>query len=161
MVLVLYFVYTRISLESQLVDYWWRINYQDIEILDSRRKNAGDGSSVVTSSQVSLASKKSADEQRKGQDGSTGTSDQAGGKDSDCNRGPRSLAEVANRSVTRTTTSGLNSTNADVCYGNICLGIHKLNKVALKPIAKFHQSRKLMIELRSVSVIMKKERTCT
>ena len=53
--------------------------------------------------------------------------------------------------VTRVTEATTNVSKLDVCYGNISLGIYKMAKVAVKPISEFRQSRKLMIELRSVS----------
>lgn len=150
-----YFVHSKLSLESQLVDHWWKIHLSDIEIVLTRRKNANDGSLVLqqTGAEGSLVSS---------QDGNTAASASA-------NRlaigvpGPfskvGSVIGVGGLSVaaTRTeitkatdTTAGWASSALDACYGNITLGIYKLSKVALKPISKFHQSRKLMIELRTV-----------
>lgn len=134
---ILYFVYNRISLESQLVDYWWKISYSDIEIVSTRRKEAGKSSSIITGgSQVSEQALPSVK----------------------ILHATDSIAsephQAAKSSITKVTSTSVayNSSAADVCYGDISLGIYKLAKVALKPISKFHQSRKLMIELRNVSI---------
>lgn len=139
MSLIIYFVYKRISLESQLVDYWWRINFKDIEIIASRRKNAGDNSGAASGSVVSS---------------SHGPSVKAYQTEISSHRGQKNSG-VAGTSVTRETdTSAAFATSAaDVCYGSIILGNYKLAKVAIKPISKLHQTRKLMIELRTVNVI--------
>lgn len=136
---ILYYVYKRISLESQLVDYWWKIQYADVEIVSTRRKNAGDGSSVVTGgSQVSSQCTPRNKIQK---------SQSIGSGQVDAVQGARSSVTK----LTLNTSLAFNSSAADVCYGNMSLGVYKLAKVALKPIKKFHQSRKLMIELRTVS----------
>lgn len=126
--LILYFVYNKISLESKLVDYWWKINTKEIEIVQARRK--GDGTSSV-GSQVSDAEK-----------ARRGTSTTSQGK----------ADQPASEFKSMNETSMAVSSKPDVCYGNINLGIYKSAKVALKPIGKLHQSRKLMIELRVVSI---------
>lgn len=139
---IIYFVYKRISLESQLVDYWWRINYKDIEIILSRRKNAGDGSTSGAANGSLVSS-------------SRGPSDKAFQTEINSHRGGQHSSGVVTNSVTKeteTSTAFANSA-ADVCYGNIILGNYKLAKVALKPISKLHQTRKLMIDLRTVNVI--------
>lgn len=140
---ILYFVYKRINLESQLVDYWWKISYKDIEIVETRRKNAGDGSSCATGAGGSQVSSH------------VNSASRIAGKPNDDNesdsRSPIASG-VARTTITKgTSTSAYASTAADVCYGEISLGVYKLAKVALKPISKFHQSRKLMVELRTVS----------
>lgn len=76
------------------------------------------------------------------------------------NAGAAGAKTVSSSGVTKTTGADTSvahssympesSVAADVCYGSINLGLYKLNKVALKPIGKFHQSRKLMIDLRTV-----------
>lgn len=135
---VLYFVYSRIAMESQLVDYWWKINYKEIEIVLTRRKAAGDGSSVATGADSQVSSTHGGAE---------------GGKSAKSGDGVAS--EPGKTVITKVTnTSGFASTAADVCYGEISLGLYKLSKVALKPISKFYQSRKLMIELRTVSALL-------
>lgn len=153
---ILYFVYKRISLESQLVDYWWRINYKDIEFVGTRRKRAGDGSSVAASddggdaagedSQVTSSRAMRSMKLARADSGRTEMIE---------DKGPLSAvggSQTAKTTITKVTgTSGFASSAVDVCYGNINLGIYKLTKVAVKPISKFHQSRKLMVELRTVS----------
>lgn len=118
--IVVYLVYRHVSLESQLVDYWWKIKYEDIEILQSRRKQALDGTllnddktSVVSS--INASSKTHSD-------------------------------QCAKTTITNV------STTICATYGNITLGNYKLGRVALKPIHKFHQSRRMMLELRTVSL---------
>lgn len=141
---VMFCVYKHISLESQLVDYWWRINSKDIEMITSRRKNAGDrGSSVNTKMGSSLASSHAASIKAR----QTVVSEHTGIQ-------TRPGSDAAENSVTKgTDTSVAFATSAaDVCYGNISLGVYKLAKVALKPISKLPQTRKLMIELRTVSM---------
>lgn len=135
-VAILYLVYRHLRLESQLVDYWWKIKYKDIELLGSRRKAANDGSvsavetaSVVSSFHMSTGAKGSAAGQQAAFSGNQ--------------------SEPGKSQVTQTTTNV--SSAADACYGNIELATYKLSKVGLKPISKFHQSRKLMVELRTVS----------
>lgn len=124
-VVVVYFVYKHISLESQLVDYWWKVKLSDIEILVSRRKIAADGAgssddktSVISSLNLSA-----------------NTHSEHGGK-----------TTITNVSTTICTT-----------YGNILLGNYKLGRVALKPISRFRQSRKMMLELRTVSYLERKK----
>lgn len=151
---LVYFIYKHLSLESQLVDYWWKISSSDIEMVDVRRKRAG-GSSVsgavdggaggagshVSSSQKPrrIAAVVTASFEI---DSASGGNQRTAG------------SELAKTTITKATnTSGFNSSAADVCYGDISMGIYKLAKVALKPIAKFRQTRKLMIELRTVSVV--------
>jgi len=46
---IVYFIHNRLSLESQLVDHWWKIQLGDIELVLTRRKNANDGSLVMAS----------------------------------------------------------------------------------------------------------------
>lgn len=142
---ILYFVYNKIRLESQLVDYWWKISLSDIEIVLTKRKTAGNCSSIVTNgSQVSVPTLPSiklsksalADETQQFKDSSVGINQTV----------KSGITKVTNTSV------AYNSSVGDVCYGDIVLGIYKMAKVALKPISKFHQSRKLMIELRTVSI---------
>lgn len=177
-----YFVQSKLTLESKLVDYWWRIHMSEIEIISTRRKHANDGSLVLmptgatggggyggtdqsfVSSQLqppSESSKPATNEQQQQQQraagggtsvttmlasqkmiASTVVGDSAFGPGAGCDK----------TTVTRATadTTAMAS-SLDVCYGNIALGVYKLSKVALKPISRFHQSRKLMIELRSVS----------
>lgn len=133
---VLYFLYNHISLESQLVDYWWKINYEDIDILATRRKG---GTSVPDSTAH----------------GSLVSTQESG--PNPASRGTKKTgisSAVAHTTVTKVTeaSGAFTSSAVDICYGDINLGIFKLVKVAIKPIGKFHQSRKLMIELRTVSV---------
>lgn len=133
---ILYFVYKRISLESQLVDYWWKVSYSEIEIVSTRRKEAGKSSSA-DGSQVS----------EKASHLLKGLKDTESVNSESHQAAKSSITKITNTSV------AYNSSAAEVCYGDINLGMYKLAKVALKPISKFHQSRKLMIELRNVSFI--------
>lgn len=138
---ILYFVFNKIRLESQLVDYWWKLSLSDIEFVLTKRKTAGNCSSIVTvDSQVSvptLPSIKNADGTQLKQEGSVVAN------------------QTVKSSITKVTNTSMayDSSVGDVCYGDILLGIYKMAKVALKPISKFHQSRKLMIELRTVSIV--------
>lgn len=145
----LYFIYNHISLESQLVDYWWKINYRDIEIVQTRRKNAGDGSSIVTGAGAESQVSSHPGQLHKGTESSLDPYDKSR---------PAVRSSELGRTTTITkvtdTSAAFASSAADVCYGNITLGVYKLTKVAIKPISKFHQSRKLMIELRTVSTLM-------
>lgn len=142
---ILYFVYKRISLESQLVDNWWKVDHREVELVTVRRKNAGDGSviigSAVNGSTVSSQAKTKQNSRMDSIDEKASTEFSGQGKTT---------------IITRATdaSGAFTSSAADMCYGEINLGIYKLNKVALKPIAKFHKSRKLMIELRTVSIIV-------
>lgn len=148
-----YFVHSRLRLESQLLDHWWRIHLSEIELVKTWRKNVNDGSLAATSSIVGsmMSSAVPSIQRRAGQkpgDTINATSKTTHG----------AVAEIANAfadktEVTRATdTSGAWATSAaDVCYGNITLGFFRLSKVALKPISRLHQSRKMMIELRGVS----------
>lgn len=142
-----YFVHSRLSLESKLVDYWWKIHLSELEIVMTRRKNANDGSLIVSGSagpaggcaESSLVSSSHGGQLRIREAGGAGST-------VGCDK---------TTAITKASTTDFNSTavasSMDVCYGNITLAVYKLAKVALKPISKFHQSRKLMIELRTVS----------
>lgn len=147
---LIFFIYRHLSLESQLVDYWWKINFSDIELVDVRRKNAGEGaggSSVGAAGGASGSHVSSLARRVVGQEMSAG-----GSNGHKTTGGGGAASEFAKTTITKATnTSGFNSSAADVCYGEISLGVYKLSKVALKPIVKFRQSRKLMIELRTVS----------
>lgn len=150
--LIFLFIYKRLSLESQLVDHWWKVGIDEVEIVTTRRKAVGGSSSghlTGTSSLVSSQAKTitlSEHETKQSRESNTQKRDSLSQS-----RGPQS--ELVKSTVTKVTlNSGCTSNTAiDVCYGSIGLGIYRLNKVALKPILKLHQSRKLMIELRTVS----------
>lgn len=163
MCLILYLVYSQINLESQLVDYWWKVSLKDVELIETRRKQAGAGSSIVSGgaagcgSQASIFSKTP----KQAEDDITDISDKTTREPATQADGLKLIkkceSDFANKTsnitkATNTNTSAFASTAADVCYGDIHLGIYKLAKVALKPIDKFNQSRKLMIELRTVSI---------
>lgn len=148
---VLYFVHNRIHLESQLVDYWWRIDIRDIEIIASRRKNLGGGASIGT---VEICGSQTESVQRAITDASNqsdkGT--EVGLYKAKNDTTIQDSAVGQRTTITKVTdTSAFNSSAPDVCYGSIVLGIYKLNKVALKPISKFRQTRKMMMEIRGVS----------
>lgn len=189
MSLLMYFVYSRLSLEAQLVDHWWKIRMADVEVVLTRRKNANNGSLVMTASSHQGAGYAGATCVSGGSAGRMGgqalgteslsshghtppnTTSRAalaesiassGGKTMLISAGGRFKANSCGTNqtglcdrteITKVTgdTSLYNYSGTDVCYGNITLGIHKLAKVALKPIAKFQTSRKLMLELRNVS----------
>lgn len=142
---LLYFVHKRISLESKLVDYWWRIHLSDIQMVSTRRKNVKDGSLVMAGAESLVSSQlQSSTKLIK--------SKRTGAKlvrEISCGSG--SINDCGKTNVTKATNTTAMASSLDVCYGDISLGIYKLSKVALKPISKFHQSRKLMIELRNVS----------
>lgn len=133
----LYFIHKYLSMESELVDYWWRIQLDEIEFIVSRRKKANDGSLVAARAESIISSAKDS--------GQVGPEDQA--------------SIIRTKSVARTTDdrttahmgTTIVSSAADVCYGDISLGKYKQTKVAVKPILKYYQSRKLMLELRTVS----------
>lgn len=133
----LYFIHKYLSMESELVDYWWRIQLDEIEFIVSRRKKANDGALVANRAESTISS----------------------AKDSASVNPEERASVVKTKSVARTTdvrtTTGIGTTiessAADVCYGDISLGKYKQTKVAVKPIVKYHQSRKLMLELRTVS----------
>jgi len=134
-------------LESQLVDYWWKISYKDIEIISTRRKNVGDGSSVANETGSQISANQPVLQQEAGES----VSDIPDKRRDSSQIGHSS--ELGKTTITRVTdTSAFASSAADVCYGSISLGVYKLAKVALRPFSKFHQSRKLMIELRTVSI---------
>lgn len=117
-------------MESQLVDYWWKIRISEVEILKSRRKGASSsGCSDHTSSVGGASGRHSLI--------SNSTS-----------RGPKSSHFTKSSALTKVTHD---SSAVDATYGEISVANYKLGKVALKPIIKFNQSRKLMIELRTVS----------
>jgi hypothetical protein len=150
-----YFVHTRLKLESQLVDQWWRIHVSDIELVETWRKSTKDGSIVATgNSMVSSETRDSSERHATTVPPASVvlSSASSGGKQRlDATRPSSDLSRTEVTRTTADTTGVWGSSVADVCYGNIRLGIFRLAKVALKPINKFHQSRRLMIELRSVS----------
>lgn len=170
-----FFLHSRLRLESQLVDYWWRIHMSEVEIVSTLRKSLRDGSLVkshqsddyersnsLASSVTGVAEhQQQAAARAHARRGATSGCSLVGGSmktptPTASNLGSLVAANATNArtEVTRTTdTSGAWSSVADVCYGNISLGLFRLVKVALKPIRKFHHSRKLMIELRGVSKI--------
>jgi hypothetical protein len=140
------FVHRRLRLESQLLDHWWRIHLSEIEIIRTLRKSANDGS-LVTNSEGSVVSSAGTSFQRRAKRRITNNDDD----DDDIDGMAATAGDKTEVTRATDTTNAWASSATDVCYGNITLGIFKLTKVALKPISTFHQSRKLMIELRGVS----------
>lgn len=122
MSILLYFVYRHLRLESQLVDYWWKIKYEEIDILQTRRRDGADGTNVGDDKSSVISS---------------------------LNLSSKAHSEHG----AKTTVTNVSSTLC-VTYGDILLANYKLGRVSLKPISKFHQSRKLMLELRIVSITM-------
>lgn len=147
------FVYRHLSFEAQLVDYWWKIRISDIEILDSRRKQAADGSSQAESESLGIELDKSIQGNQNEQ--LIGTHSVASSSGNNKSSRAQSTLEGKSSSITKVTNV---SSAVDATYGDIALGNYKLGKVALKPIVKFHQSRKLMMELKMVSFCQKKKR---
>lgn len=142
---ILYLIHKHLSMESKLVDYWWRIQLDDIEFIITRRKKANDGS-LLASTADSLASSGAPSEQ------ASGFGPTMHGSLARTSGGSRVAKTTSGRATNLGTTTIGTSSVVDVCYGDISLGLYKQAKVAVKPIAKYHQSRKLMLELRTVSV---------
>lgn len=146
--IILFIVYRRMSLESQLVDHWWKISQSDIEFLITRRKALGEtGDGLLVSSQAVRVTSSDGANLSKSEPLAV----------TNLTSAPSSVTSnsgLPRTTVTKVTMTGVgkSSSAADLCYGVIGLGIYRLNKVAIKPMAKLHQSRKLMIELRTVSV---------
>lgn len=159
----LYAVYRRISMESALVDYWWRIKFNEIEILESITKSCADESSAVGGADSASVGGTSAVYRRtKRADKSMVGSNQLEAEDDPDNAksGCRSGLSRANQSSMTRGTSGVSSAHLDVCYGNNILGLYKFNKVSLKPMTRLAQPRSLMVELRTLKTVITHPNIC-